>query len=131
MENANVFESGVDFCVVNLTPHSMNLYDPNTDGLLLTVESTGVARVSQQMEMLGQLSIGGHCVDGGYNHFGGIVGLPDPQDGVLYFVSAMVATRAWELGRTDVISPLEYRRNDAGQIEGLYSFQFNPSLAEQ
>ena len=127
----NVFESGRDFSVVNLTPHDMNLYDPNTDELTLTVQSSGVARVSQQMEMLGQFSLAGHCVDGGYNSFGGLVGLPDPQDGVLYFVSAMVATRAWQLGRIDVVSPLEYRRDSSGVITGLYSFQFNPSLAAE
>jgi len=127
----NVFESATDFQVVNLTPHPMNLYDPNTDELVLTVNSSGAARVSQQMEMLGQFSVAGHCVDGGYNHFGGVVGLPDPQDGVLYFVSALVATRAWELGRIDVVSPLEYRRDSSGMITGLYSFQFNPSLAAE
>jgi len=124
----NVLNASVDYRLVNLTPHVMSMYNPLDDTLMFTMDSEGLARVSQTTTPLTQISVGGYVVDTGVNQFGEVEGLPAPQNGVLYFVSAMVATRAWAAGRVDVVCPLEYKRSE-GRIEGIYSLQFNPSLA--
>ena len=53
--------------------------------------------------------------------FGEVVDLPEPQEGVLYIVSMLVAARA--NGRTDLVSPGRQIRNDAGQVIGCAGLQ--------
>jgi hypothetical protein len=75
---------------VNLTPHTINL----TNGAAYAA-SGQVARVSSshtQFDENGVASI----------EWGEVTGLPAPQDGVLYIVSALVAQAA---KRPDVVSP--------------------------
>jgi hypothetical protein len=45
-----------------------------------------------------------------------VQGLPDPQEGVLYIVSALVCNA--EPYRDDLVYPCDFIRNDKGQIVG-------------
>ena len=83
----------------NLTPHSLDVRLPG--GTSRKIESTGVARV---IEIPGTPIDPGEYPDGipiwtspsrpkGY----AIEGLPDPTDGVIFVVSALVAARIREL----------------------------------
>lgn len=79
---------------VNLTPHSVTLVEGDTT---TTLTSSGLARVA---------SIPGQPIGGilySAPAFGEVEGLPDPQPGTLYIVSALVAGRC--VGRADVFSP--------------------------
>jgi len=80
--------------VVNLTPHVVRL----NDGTEYPPSGT-VARVSTkyvQIRKLGSIPI--YKTD-----FGNIVGLPEPEDGVIYVVSGMIASATPD--RDDVVSP--------------------------
>ena len=102
--------------VVNLTPHAITLRAGNGSDVLLPSE--GVARVSTTPGIDTGVVAGG--VPGfSAPSFGAVEGLPAPQQGTLYVVSAIVAARV--SGRTDVVSPGTGPadgaiRNDAGQI---------------
>lgn len=73
---------------INLTPHIIRM----NDGREYPTE--GVARVTTSYTEFEN--------DIAKVIFGDIVGLPDPQDGVVYIVSALVAQAA---DRSDVVSP--------------------------
>ena len=53
--------------------------------------------------------------------FGEVIDLPEPQEGVVYIVSMLVAARA--NGRTDLVSPGRQLRNEAGQVIGCAGLQ--------
>ena len=53
--------------------------------------------------------------------YGEVEGLPEPQDGVLYVVSALVR-EAVKNSRTDVVSPAEFVRDSEGKILGCRGF---------
>ena len=77
---------------VNLTPHPINL---NTGGLLRVYPPSGnVARVSSTHSQFDENGIASLS-------FGEVQGLPEPQEGVFYIVSAMVAQAA-KIGRAHV-----------------------------
>jgi hypothetical protein len=77
---------------VNLTPHVVRL----NDGSEFAPSGT-VARVATSYT---------EFVDGVATVvFGDLVGLPAPQEGVLYVASALVAGAAQKAGRSDVVSP--------------------------
>lgn len=77
---------------VNFTPHSVVLNDGKS------FPSAGIARVSNSFT---DFNTDGVCDV----TFGDIVGLPDPQDGVTYIVSAIVLSAAKLAGRTDCVAP--------------------------
>src|SRR5690242_24066 len=82
--------------ILNYMPHTLNIEFES--GERLAIESSGVARCAVKNVVVG--SVGGVPVVSA--EFGDIVGLPEPQDGVVYVVSMLVAQRA---GRADVLSP--------------------------
>jgi len=95
---------------INLTPHCVMLNDgtefpPSGQIARVTAEYTSfednVAQVS----------------------FGEISNLPEPEEGVIFIVSAIVAQAA---GRTDVVSPAtghpDAKRNEKGQILSVPGF---------
>jgi len=57
---------------------------------------------------------------------GAVEGLPPPEPGVLFFVSALVAQAAWAAGRTDVVCPGEVERDAAGRVVGCVSLAVAP-----
>lgn len=78
--------------IKNYTPHAISLNDGRT------FASEGLARVSATFT---DFDADGVCEQ----QFGDITGLPEPADGVLYIVSALVLTAAKSVGRTDCVAP--------------------------
>jgi hypothetical protein len=81
---------------VNLTPHTIGL--AQADGSILTITSSGLARVASTDEVVG--SVGGLPLV--RTTYGEVTGLGPVTDGVVYIVSAMVLDRT---ERTDVVAP--------------------------
>lgn len=77
---------------VNLTPHDLKL----NDGTVIPASGT-VARVAANFSDFDQ---NGVC----HQQFGDVQGLPAPQDGTLYVVSALVLTAVKDQ-RPDVVAP--------------------------
>lgn len=95
----------------NLTPHDINL--KVSGGEILTIPSEGVARINSSPGKQLDSLIWSSPV------WGEVEGLPPPEDGVLYIVSALVAAQC--IGREDVASPGTGPndgciRNEKGQI---------------
>lgn len=76
----------------NFTPHAIVLNSG------VSYPSVGVARVSNTFT---PFDSDGVCSV----TYGDITGLPDPQDGVVYVVSALVLAAAKADGRTDCVAP--------------------------
>ena len=102
--------------LVNMTPHTVKLVN---DFGILEMPSAGVARVSSTQEELGRV-VGVPLVRA---TFGEVTGLPAPEEGTMYVVSAMV--RAALPGRTDLASPGDLVRDEAGQVIGCKSLIVN------
>jgi len=96
---------------VNLTPHAINL----NDGRVFPPSGV-VARVSSTHTPFDENGVASLT-------FGEVQGLPEPQDGVLLIVSALVASAA---KRPDVVSPAsghpEVVRNEKGHIVSVPGF---------
>ena len=116
--------------LINLTPHDLTVY--LADGTTLTIPPSGVvARVSQDYTPLGTLNLGNAQVPLVATTYGEIQGLPDPQDGTLFLVSALVAQAAWAQGRKDVLAPdtgAGAVRDSDGKIIGVRRLLAHPDL---
>lgn len=104
---------------INLTPHTINLV---TDAGVKVIPASGtIARVEQTNTLVKE-------VDGipvVQSHWGALLDLPDPKEGTIYIVSAMVANAAKAKGRVqDVVCPGDFVRNDAGQILGARNLMY-------
>ena len=111
--------------VVNLTPHELTIVSEGK--VVLAIPASGsLARCAQQTKLGNPIEVDGVRVSTGYNVFGEVNGLPAPQEGTVYFVSALVAQAAWAAGRTDVVCPLSAVRDDAGRIIGTSGFASRP-----
>ena len=99
------------FEIKNLTPHQINILDTE-DVQIASYPSDGIARVTVTR---GE-DLGGGLF--GPQTFGEVTGLPAPQEGVIYVVSALVAAACG--GRKDVFSPssLDMVRNEKGHVIG-------------
>jgi len=103
--------------LVNLTPHPITLISPT--GEQVTVPPSGVvARVTEQMESLGEIMVEGVVLPVVKRAFGAVEGLPGPEPGVLYVVSALVAEAAWKAGRSDVVGLADFVRDEQGRVVG-------------
>lgn len=111
--------------LVNKTPHTVNLV--TVCGTKISLEPVlPTPRVSSSSIKTAVYTI---TDDNGVEHtitreapvFGEVVDLPEPQEGVLYIVSMLVAARA--SNRTDLVSPGRQIRNDAGQVIGCAGLQ--------
>jgi hypothetical protein len=83
---------------VNLTPHKVNVVTP--DGKEYEFASEGVARIDETGYQVVRKHAG---IEIRVTQYGGVVGLPEPQAGVLYIVSSMVRDRLPD--RLDLVSP--------------------------
>lgn len=91
--------------IVNLTPHTININD-------LVIPSSGIARAKQESKQVGE--IGRIPV---YNTvYGEVENLPEPQDGVIYVVSALTAQAVPD--REDVYITFGAVRDADGRIIG-------------
>ena len=106
--------------LVNLTPHPVNL--PG-----LTVAPAGqVARCAETTEPRGSVEVDGHTVQTVAKRFGAVEGLPAPEAGVLFVVSALAAQAAWAAGRRDVVVPGEPTRDAEGRVTGAKALLVAP-----
>lgn len=116
----------------NFTPHNVVLFvGEGQEQYVLTFTSQGVARVAANETLVESLPV---AIDDCYKTFkvdffettyGKVEGLPEPEEGTLLIVSALVLSAAKAEGRKDCIAPNTGKtavRNDAGQIVGVKSF---------
>ena len=111
--------------LVNKTPHPVTLVLEN-DAKITLAPVLPIPRVSSHNVVTATYAI---TDDSGVEHtitreapvFGEVVDLPEPQEGVLYIVSMLVAARA--VGRNDLVSPGRQLRNEAGQVIGCAGLQ--------
>lgn len=98
--------------IINLTPHAITFLDGN-NSVLATIEPSGtIARASQTREAVGEVNgiVVNQC------SYGSVTGLPDPQDGTIYLVSALTAQACRD--RSDVFITDDAVRDDSGRIIG-------------
>lgn len=105
-------------CLINLTPHAINLHFENN---IMQIQPSGeVARVNMTDRPFGFVSLDEpiHRLLIPINKvaYGKVEGLPEPQDGVIYIVSAMVAQAVPD--RDDVVFPYDLVRDEQGQVKG-------------
>ena len=111
--------------LVNKTPHVLNLV--TEDGARISLEPVlPTPRVSSSSVKTASYTIADgegteHVITREAPTFGEIVDLPEPEEGVIYVVSMLVAARA--KGRTDLVSPGRQLRNEAGQVIGCAGLQ--------
>lgn len=111
--------------LVNKTPHPITLV--LEDGAKITLEPVlPTPRVSSSSVKTASYTITDgegteHVITREAPTFGEIVDLPEPEEGVIYVVSMLVAARA--KGRTDLVSPGRQLRNEAGQVIGCAGLQ--------
>ena len=104
--------------LINLTPHAVTFV--NADGDTYVVEPSGMlAIVSSEIKMLDIIEVDGFKIPHTKTVFGEVEGLPDPEDGVIYIVSSLVAGRVPD--RDDVMIPNQSLRDDKGRITGCKS----------
>jgi hypothetical protein len=94
----------------NFTPHSINLMVEGKEPVVYP--SMGVARVSETREVIGYIN----NVPVETVKYGQVVGLPSPQDGIYYIVSALVMTAATD--RHDLIAPANLVRDAEQKVVG-------------
>ena len=94
---------------VNLTPHEINEVDSGT-----VLPSSGVARVRQCSKNVRKVE-GIQIFRSEYE--GSIQGLPEPQEGVIYIVSALTLN-AVPADRDDVVAPGNAVRDAEGTVIG-------------
>jgi hypothetical protein len=109
--------------IVNLTPHPINI------GGMVIQPSGQVARVAEISEPHGVIEIGSIRIPVIVKRFGQVEGLPEPQDGVVYVVSALAAQAAWAAGRTDVFCPGDLIRDESGRVVGAASLCAAPQYS--
>lgn len=101
--------------IVNLTPHDITI----TNGPTFPPSGT-VARVSVLQVDAGDIN----GIPVKTQTYGDIVGLPEPQAGMVFIVSALTLAAAKAAGRDDVVAPdtANAVRNDAGHIVSVPGF---------
>lgn len=91
--------------LVNLTPHPVTLRVGDKD---VTMPPSGqVARVAAREDVVGDLEVEGLRVPVVFRTLGEVEGLPEPEDGTAYLVSALVLEALAKAGtpRADVFAP--------------------------
>jgi hypothetical protein len=104
--------------IVNLTPHPVILCD-GFGTVIAAFPSYGLAWVEQSDRELFHLEVNGQKVPVVHTEYGEITGLPDPEDGTRYIVSALVAQAA---RRTDLLVPSDLIRDSEGRVIGCRRF---------
>lgn len=98
--------------IINLTPHAINFLRED-NSVLATIEPSGtIARAAQTRERVSEVNgiVVNQC------SYGSVTGLPDPQDGTIYLVSALTAQACPE--RSDVFITDDAVRDENGRIIG-------------
>lgn len=111
--------------IINLTPHDITVLRAN--GTQITYQANphrAVARVAQTLQVVGLLD--GDDVIAAQTQWGDVVDLPAPDDGTIWLVSALVAQKAWQDGRTDVVCPGSLVRDQSGNVVGCQHLLVSP-----
>jgi len=119
-------EPRMDTEFVNLTPHTITVFDSSGKKCLIEIPPSGqVARVATMAEEVGALPINGHDVPINRVTYGEVENLPEPQNGTIYIVSVLVL-QALKGQRTDVMAPDtgpdSVVRDENGRIAGVRAF---------
>jgi hypothetical protein len=115
--------------LVNLTPHPITLV---TGDFRLTIPPSGqVARREEKTVFCGNLDV---AAEGFFNNnfpvrlvrteYGEVTGLPEPQPGTMYIVSAMVRQAVPD--RRDVVSPGALVRDAEDKVIGCQELVLSP-----
>ena len=103
---------------VNLTPHALNIRALDGATVVIPPDPAGVARVIYDRLPPEQTTIAGHeiavSVAGSPRE---IIGLPEPEPGVVLIVAKAVADAA-PAGRGDLMSPGRLIRDEDGNVVG-------------
>jgi len=103
--------------IVNLTPHTLCLASATVAGELIEIEPSGtIARVDTIRELVGTLDSPGGKINIYRTEYGDVVGLPEPEDGVIYVVSGLVKSCVPD--QDDVYAPADLIRNEDGRVVG-------------
>lgn len=102
--------------IINLTPHALNFLD-SENRVILAVPSSGVARAAQRRENIGTIDTDGVTLPVTRSAFGAVEGLPAPEAGTIYIVSAITAQAVPE--REDVFVVDDSVRDENGRIIGV------------
>lgn len=113
---------------VNLTPHTVVLCDNNVGNAVLATfpaDPEGPARLVDQTEIAGHALVDGTPFAAVMRRrsFAGVVGLPDPQPGVMYIVSSFVLDAVPD--RDDLCAPGGFIRDGQGRVVGCTFFVTN------
>lgn len=94
---------------VNLTQHDLTIVLENGNGLVLPAsgEVTRVTFSTQQVDEVDGIPIYKTIYEPE------VVGLPEPQDGIIFVVSSLAAQT---VKRPDVLAPTKLIRDDDGQV---------------
>lgn len=105
--------------IVNLTPHELNIC--NAAGETVSIPPSGtIARVAETRVQL--RAVNGIPVTRA--EYGAVEGLPEPQEGAIYVVSALVLGRCG--GRSDVFAPGTAVRDAEGRVIGCSGLSAAP-----
>ncbi len=106
---------------INLTPHTITVLDQDSVLVKAIPPSGAVARLEKRDG--DAILVDGIPVK--RPHFGEVMNLPEPQDGIFFIVSAMVRTSPGLLSRGDLVSPADFVRDSQGNIVGCRAFDAN------
>jgi len=98
--------------IINLTPHTLNIFSPQGEELMKIKPSGDIARVDVTMEGSGTLP---GNVPTFVATYGDIKALPAPEAGKAFIVSGIVEAAC---DRPDVYAPGELLRDGAGHPKG-------------
>lgn len=91
--------------LVNLTPHEIVLMDDSGEKEIARIPVAGeAARVETRATQTGTVEINGVSIPIVSTQFGEVKNLPEPEDGVIYITSILVA-QALRGKRDDVVAP--------------------------
>mgnify|MGYP003649494106 CR=1 FL=1 len=114
----------------NLTIHDINIQIAGTDELFCIKPSSIVARCKTEYTTVEQVTCGGDTFNIRERYFNEPTDLPEPQDGVLYIVSRIVAEACADV-RTDLLMVDETMRDSDGRIIGCKAFARWPVELEE
>jgi hypothetical protein len=106
--------------MVNLTPHAICVRVGDKE--LQFPPSGQIARVAASAEPCADVVIDGVEVPSVATRYGDVEGLPEPAEGTMYIVSALVLGRV--TGRSDVVAPDTGPTaiREAGQVKAVVRF---------
>ena len=108
-------ETIMNTTLINLTPHTISIH--GADGVVVVLPSAGLARVSETRAPRASLVLpGGEVIPVTSPSFGEVTGLPEPVEGTVFVVSALV--RAALPDRGDLASPGPLVRDAGGNPLG-------------